>query len=81
MLSQEYLHPSGQMPAYEWNFNTRSGSATTARTRPRWPSETDPNLSALEDRLPSSPPVTQLRTELETFPGPLVGEPILAGAR
>jgi hypothetical protein len=20
MLSQEYLHPSGQMPAYEWNF-------------------------------------------------------------
>ena len=20
MISQEYLHPSGQMPAYEWNF-------------------------------------------------------------
>ena len=20
MLSQLYLHPSGQMPAYEWNF-------------------------------------------------------------
>ena len=31
MLSQEYLHPGGQMPAYEWNFGDVNPPVTPSR--------------------------------------------------